>query len=103
MDQESRTYSTDHIYLCAFLVCVGHRIVAASHDGRRVSFEFPDTPQLNADVSGFMAGAAVPARRFSFEVLRLKRMIHGGEYKLEKINEHDEHGCSGNSVQIQES
>jgi hypothetical protein len=102
MKQQNPTYSTDHIYLCAFLVCVGHRIVAASHDGRRVSFEFSDTPQLNADVSGFMAGAVVPARRFSFEVLRLKRMIHGGEYKVEKSNDHEEHGYSGNSIEIQE-
>jgi hypothetical protein len=88
MPQQNPNFSTDHIYLCAFLVCGGHRIVAASHDGKRVSFEFLDTPQLNADVSGFMAGAVVPARRFSFEVLRLKRIIHGGE--LEKVKSHGE-------------
>jgi hypothetical protein len=90
MDQKNPTFSSDHLYLCAFLICIGHPIVATSHDGRRVSFEFLDTPQLNADVSGFMAGAAVPARQFSFEVLRLKRMIHGGQYKVDKVNEHEE-------------
>jgi hypothetical protein len=66
-----------------------------------VAFQFKDTAQLNADVAGFMAGATVPARQFSFEVLKLKRMIHGGKHKLEKINEHEEQGDRGNSVEIQ--
>jgi hypothetical protein len=102
MEQENPTFSTDHIYLCAFLICVGHSIVTTSHTGRRVSFEFLNTPQLNADVSGFMAGAVVPARQFSFEVLKLKRMIHGGEYKVEKNNEHTEQSYRRNSVEIYE-
>jgi hypothetical protein len=101
MDQENPNFSTDHIYLCAFLICVGHSIVTTSHTGRRVSFEFLNTTQLNAAVSGFMAGAVVPARQFSFEVLRLKRMIHGGQYyKVEKIDDQQEQTYRGNSVEI---
>jgi hypothetical protein len=101
MDQQNPTFSTDHIYLCAFLLCIGHRIVAASHDGRRVAFEFRDTPQLDADVANFMAGASVPARQFSFEVLKLKRIVHGGQYRLEKVNENGQHDRA-DSIEIPE-
>ncbi len=47
-----------------------------SRGERRVSFEFENTPKLSADVARFMGDAVVPARQFSFEVLKLKRMLH---------------------------
>ena len=68
-------FASDHLYLVAFLVCHGHNILRTTCIGRRVSFEFVETPELCADVAGFMADATVPARRFSFEVLKLKRTL----------------------------
>ena len=73
--QDNPTYSTDHLYLAAYLTCSGHDIVGTSSAGSRVSFEFAQTPELSAEVANFMSGALVPARKFSFEVLKLKRLI----------------------------
>ncbi|MGB2890343.1 MAG: DUF5659 domain-containing protein [Candidatus Acidiferrales bacterium] len=72
---EIPTYHTDHLYLAAYLSCSGHIMIGTtSHDGR-VAFVFRHTPRLSAAVADFMSGAAIPARQFSFEVLRLKRLI----------------------------
>jgi hypothetical protein len=68
-------YLTDHLYLAAFLVCSGQEILGTSPAGSRISFEFTQTPELSAHVANFMSGALVPARQFSFEVLKLKRLI----------------------------
>jgi hypothetical protein len=73
--EEQPAFATDHLYLAAFLVCAGQEIVGTSSVGGRVSFEFTQTPQLSAAVANFMAGALVPARKFSFEVLKLKRLF----------------------------
>ncbi len=73
--QNNSAYLTDHLYLAAYLTCSGHEIIGTSSAGGRVSFEFTQTPQLSDDVAGFMSGASVPARKFSFEVLKLKRLI----------------------------
>jgi hypothetical protein len=100
MDGKKPTFSTDHLYLCAYLICLGHVFVATSHVGKRVCFEFADTPELNADVTRFMAGAAIPARQFSFEVLRLKRMIHQLENKVDKNNEREKQSYCKNIVEI---
>jgi hypothetical protein len=70
-------FSSQHLYLVAFLVCAGHGIADIVRNGRRVSFEFAQTPELLTDVAGFMSGASVPARQFSFELLKLKRMLNG--------------------------
>ena len=72
-------FATDHLYLTGFLICCGHNFVSTSSNGRRISFEFRKTPELLADVARFMSGGLVPARRFSFEILKLKRTLHGGE------------------------
>ena len=45
-----------------------------------VSFVFNNSPELAADVASFLADGVIPARHFSFELLKLKRMICGGEY-----------------------
>ena len=71
------TYASDHLYLVAFLTCLGHKIVGTQRHGYRVAFEFAETPALLADVARFMAGAVIPARQFSFEVLKLKRTLNG--------------------------
>jgi hypothetical protein len=75
---EQPHFASDHIYLVGFLVCSGHGIVATSRNGTRISFEFQKTPDLLADVARFMSGAPVNARQFSFEILKLKRTMHGG-------------------------
>jgi hypothetical protein len=77
--EEPPLFTTDHLYLTGFLVCTGHSIVNTSRNGARVSFEFNKTPQLLADVAHFMSGALVPARQFSFELLKIKRMLYGGK------------------------
>ncbi|HUJ93501.1 MAG TPA: hypothetical protein VLV88_13660 [Terriglobales bacterium] len=79
------TYRTDHLYLAAFLTCSGHEVVGTASDGSCVSFVFHQTPELSAAVAGFMSGAVIPARRFSFEVLKLKRLIPRSPQKMEKI------------------
>jgi hypothetical protein len=75
---EEKIFASDHLYLSAFLVCCGHNVVGTSRNGWRVSFEFHKTPDLLGDVGRFMSGAAVPARQFAFEVLKLKRTLNGG-------------------------
>jgi len=76
--KQQLTYASDHLYVVAFLVCSGHTITGTQRHGHRVAFEFAETPELLADVAKFMAGAAIPARQFSFEVLKLKRTLNGG-------------------------
>ena len=79
MEEKQPIFSSDHIYLCAYLTCSGHNIIGSSRNGARISFKFQETPDLLGDVARFMSGAAIPARQFSFEVLKLKRTIHGGQ------------------------
>ena len=78
-NNQAEIYATDHLYIVAFLVCSGHRVIGTSRHGGRVQFEFHKSPAVCSDVSRFMAGAAVPARQYSFEILRLKRTLHGGK------------------------
>jgi hypothetical protein len=97
--EENSRFSSDHIYLVGFLVCLGHHIVGKADDRGRVSFEFERTPSLLADVSGFMSGASIPARRFSFELLKLKRTLHGGEStKVKKVKTYEGEVCDFNSA-----
>lgn len=76
---EQNTFSSDHLYLVAFLVCSGQRLLHAERDRGRTVFEFSKTPELLAAVADFMSGASIPARKFSFEILKLKRVVHGDE------------------------
>jgi hypothetical protein len=73
-------YVTDHIYVTAFLICSGHDVVDTRSEGTRVSFVFHNSAQLSADVASFLADGVIPARHFTFQLLKLKRMLHGGEY-----------------------
>jgi hypothetical protein len=82
-------FSSQHLYLVAFLVCAGHGIADIVRNGRRVSFEFAQTPELLTDVAGFMSGASVPARQFSFELLKLKRMLNGGQNQMDTLNKNE--------------
>jgi hypothetical protein len=82
-------FSSQHLYLIAFLVCAGHRITDVVRNGRRVSFEFVQTPELLTDVAGFMSGASVPARQFSFELLKLKRMLNGGQTQMDTLKNNE--------------
>lgn len=72
-------FTSDHLYVTAFLICSGHRLIGVSRHGARALFQFERTAALCNDVARFMAGAAVPARQFSFELLKLKRTLHGGK------------------------
>jgi hypothetical protein len=83
------TFSSQHLYLVAFLVCAGHGITDVVRNGRRVSFEFEQTPELLTDVAGFMSGASVPARQFSFELLKLKRMLNGGQTQMDTLKNNE--------------
>ena len=94
---EPPTYNTDHLYLAAYLTYTGHSVVSTTSGGPRVFFVFRQTPELSAAVANFMAGGTVPARQFSFEVLKLKRLIPRGAQRVEKNstyannNEHESH------------
>ncbi len=83
---DTNVYSTDHLYVAAFLVCSGHSVIGTQRNDSRVSFVFNNSPELAADVASFLADGVIPARHFSFELLKLKRMLHGGQYvsRIEK-------------------
>jgi hypothetical protein len=83
------TFSSQHLYLVAFLVCAGHGITDVVRNGSRVSFEFAQTPELLTDVAGFMSGALIPARQFCFELLKLKRMLNGGQTNMDTLNKNE--------------
>lgn len=69
-------FSSDYIYLCAYLVCRGHQIVNTfTGDGNRTFFRFQDSELLRAAVSDFMCGGEVGARDYSLALLRLKKLI----------------------------
>jgi len=75
---EKQYFSSDHIYLVAFLICSGNKIIGKSQTGSRTAFVFEKTPELSGNVAAFMANAAVPARQFCFELLKLKRTLTTG-------------------------
>ena len=77
---DTNVYLTDHLYVAAFLVCSGHEVIGTQNNGRRTSFIFKQSAQLSADVASFLADGVVPARHFSFELLKLKRTLNGGQY-----------------------
>jgi hypothetical protein len=92
----TNVYSTDHLYVAAFLVCSGHDVVGTRMQGSRVAFIFQQSPELLAAVASFLAGGVIPARHFSFELLKLKRMLCGVQTvnRVEK-NETDQGFNSG--------
>ena len=75
---QEQHFQSDHIYLVAYLICCGQKIIGTSRSGGRTAFLFEKTPELSADVAAFMANAAVPARQFCFELLKLKRTLNTG-------------------------
>jgi hypothetical protein len=75
--QEHPTFTSDHLYLVAYLICSGYHPFGSERTGSRIAFQFAKTPALLAAVAGFMSGAVIPARQFSFEILKLKRTVHG--------------------------
>lgn len=89
VQNSTSTFSSQHLYLVAFLVCAGHGITDLVRNGRRVSFEFAQTPELLTDVAGFMSGASIPARQFSFELLKLKRMLNGGQTQMDTLKNNE--------------
>jgi hypothetical protein len=69
-------FATDHLYLAAFLVCRGHRVVTTTPGERgRVFLRFGDSADLRSTVADFMSGGTVEARQFSFVLLKLKRSL----------------------------
>jgi hypothetical protein len=74
--QQGSIFTSDHLYVVAYLICCGHQIIGTWRRGQRISFQFSNTPALCADVAGYMADGVVPARKFSLELLRLKRTLN---------------------------
>lgn len=69
-------FSTDHLYLAAFLICRDHDLIdTAIAETGRVRFLFDDSATLRSAVADFMAGATVDARQFSFTLLKLKKSL----------------------------
>ena len=87
---DTNVYSTDHLYVAAYLVCSGHDIVGTRRDGSRVAFIFQQSPQLAAAVASYLADGVIPARHFSFALLKLKRTIHGGQYEITKSKNNED-------------
>ena len=58
------------LYLTALLKLRGHRPTRVSGDGRRASWSFEPTLELEADVSGYYSGTLVVAARDYAEAIR---------------------------------
>ena len=94
--KSTAVFASEHLYLVAFLICAGHELANLIRKGRRVSFEFAQTPELLTDVAGFMSGALIPARQFSFQLLKLKRMLNGGQSDTDTLNKNEnKYICEG--------
>ena len=73
---DTEPFSTDHLYLAAFLVCHGHGVVRTVPGiANRIHFVFEDSPGLRSKAADFMAGGKVDARQFSFALLKLKKTL----------------------------
>ena len=71
-----RLYSTDHLYLASFLVCKGAEVVQTkSVEGGRTYFLFRESEELHRATADFLGGGVVEARKFSFVILKLKKLI----------------------------
>jgi hypothetical protein len=69
-------FQTDHIYLAAFLISHGHDLVeVVGGEGGRLRFGFEDSSCVRSCAGDFMSGGLVEARKFSFELLKLKKLI----------------------------
>jgi Domain of unknown function (DUF5659) len=74
--EQQTSYATDHLYLAAFLVCTGYRVIGTRADSHnRISFLFHASPELLSAAAQFLAGGQVDARQFSFELLKLKKLL----------------------------
>ncbi len=81
-DQPSGEYSTDHLYLAAFLICQGHPLAGTDQESSgRVRFLFENSQELRSDAANFLAGGQVDARQFSFTLLRLKKCFPRKEWR----------------------
>jgi hypothetical protein len=73
-NHSNKPFSTDHLYLAAYLICQGHQVTGTNTNGSgRIQFQFTDSPNFRSAVADFLSGGQVDARQFSFTVLRLKK------------------------------
>jgi hypothetical protein len=76
MTQSQNPFSTDHLYLAAFLVCRGHSLAGTEANGTgRISFLFSSSNAVRSAAADFMSGGQIDARQFAFAILRLKRSL----------------------------
>ena len=54
--------------------------------GELSTFLFQQTSKLSSDVAAFMGGAVIPARQFSFEILKLKRQLPRAEQTVKRVS-----------------
>jgi hypothetical protein len=74
--QRESHFSSDHLYLCAFLLCRDHQLIGTSvGEGNRIFFAFEDSGPLRVSVSEFMCGGEIAARQYSLALLQLKKLI----------------------------
>jgi Domain of unknown function (DUF5659) len=57
-----RVFSSDHLYLAAYLICCGHPIVRSEKQlNGRVQFSFQDSAELRSATADFLSGGHVEA------------------------------------------
>ena len=75
----SGKYKSDLIWLAAFLLCRGHKVLS-TEDGNtrtRCSFVCNDSPRVRSEVEEYFKNGQVPVRDFSARILQLRREIDG--------------------------
>jgi hypothetical protein len=87
--QAENPFSTDHLYLAAYLVCRGHSVASTKPTERgRISFLFSGTNEVRSAAADFMGGGQVEARQFAFTILRLKKSFQQETLKTVKKVQH---------------
>jgi hypothetical protein len=70
---------TQDLYLAASLMTAGHRLKDVTHEGRRATFVFEDSPALRDTVALYFSGElALDARALSETVRSLKAAAMAG-------------------------
>jgi hypothetical protein len=69
-------YGTTHLYLASFLMCRGLELLGTETDGtERIRFLFANSVEVRAAAADFLANGVVEAREFSFNLLKLKKLV----------------------------
>jgi hypothetical protein len=75
MKMNKLLFRTRDLPMAAFLVTIGHPLIACEPSGAVLIFEFP--AEAANDAPAYLQGGRVPAREFYAALRDLKSLIHG--------------------------